>query len=51
MTKKVSKYKQATPAWRFYLVIGVIACVYLGLVARTAYIQVIEPDMFERTRR
>lgn len=47
MTKPVSKYKQATPAWRFYLVIGVIACVYLGLVARTAYIQVIEPDMLK----
>ncbi|MDO6427176.1 penicillin-binding transpeptidase domain-containing protein [Thalassotalea sp. 1_MG-2023] len=48
MVKKVSKYKQMTASWRFYLVIGVIVLVYLGLTARTAYIQVIEPDMLKQ---
>ena len=30
--------------WRFWVVVGVILLVFLGLTARAAYIQVIEPD-------
>ncbi|GHF79434.1 peptidoglycan D,D-transpeptidase FtsI family protein [Thalassotalea marina] len=47
MATKVSKYKQITASWRFYLVIGVIVLVYFILIARTAYIQVIEPEMLK----
>lgn len=47
MTAKVSKYKQITASWRFYLVIGVIVLVYFILIARTAYIQVVEPEMLK----
>ncbi len=47
MNKKAAKYQPTTVAWRFYLVLAVIALVYSGLVARTAYIQVIEPDMLK----
>lgn len=48
MTKTADKYKPATLAWRFYVVLGVIGFVYAGLAARTAYIQVIEPDMLKK---
>ncbi|WNC68074.1 penicillin-binding transpeptidase domain-containing protein [Thalassotalea nanhaiensis] len=48
MTVKKAKrnqdnYKPTTIAWRFYVVLGLICLVYTGLVARAAYIQVIEP--------
>ena len=46
--KKHHKYKPASVAWRFYLVLGVILFVYSGLVARSAYLQVIEPDMLRK---
>ncbi|GLX77803.1 peptidoglycan glycosyltransferase FtsI [Thalassotalea insulae] len=48
MNKKAAKYQPTTVAWRFYLVLAVIALVYAGLAARTAYIQVIEPDMLKK---
>ncbi len=43
-----ANYKPITVAWRFYLVLAVIGLVYAGLVARTAYIQVIEPEMLKK---
>ncbi len=48
VTKRSDKYKPTTVAWRFYVVVGVILLVYLTLVARSAYIQVIEPDMLKK---
>jgi len=48
VNKKAAKYQPTTVAWRFYLVLAVIALVYGGLAARTAYIQVIEPDMLKK---
>ena len=48
VNKKPEQYKPVTVAWRFYLVLGVIGLVYAGLAARTAYIQVIEPDMLKK---
>lgn len=52
MTVKKAKrnqdnFKPTTIAWRFYVVLGLICCVYTGLMARAAYIQVIEPDMLK----
>ena len=37
-----------TAPWRYYLVIAAVVLIYLGLMARTAYIQVIEPDMLQK---
>ncbi|MDO6444685.1 penicillin-binding transpeptidase domain-containing protein [Colwellia sp. 1_MG-2023] len=48
MKKQADKYKPTTVAWRFYLVLGVIVLVYFGLAARTAYIQVVEPEMLKK---
>jgi len=52
MTKPVKrtsdKFKLGIATWRFYLVLGVIASIYLGLMARAAYIQIIEPDMLKK---
>lgn len=45
---QADKYKPTTVAWRFYLVLGVIGLVYAGLAARTAYIQVVEPEMLKK---
>ena len=46
---KNTKQKQATAVtWRFALVISLIVFVYLGLATRSAYIQVIEPDMLQK---
>jgi len=48
---KVSKKnnnKPTTAAWRFYLVLGIVVLIYLALAARTAFIQVIEPDMLKK---
>lgn len=52
MTVKKAKrnqdnFKPTTIAWRFYVVLGLICFVYTGLMARAAYIQVIEPDMLK----
>ncbi|MDT0603351.1 peptidoglycan D,D-transpeptidase FtsI family protein [Thalassotalea castellviae] len=46
--KQADKYKPTTVAWRFYVVLGVIVLVYFGLAARTAYIQVVEPEMLKK---
>ena len=43
-----AKYKPSIANWRFYLVLAVIGFIYLGLMARAAYIQVIEPDMLKK---
>lgn len=48
VTKRNDKYKPTTVAWRFYVVVGVILLVYFTLIARSAYIQVIEPDMLKK---
>lgn len=37
-----------TTAWRYYVVIGIVALIYSGLLARSAYIQIIEPDMLKK---
>lgn len=37
-----------TPAWRYYVVIGIVVLIYVGLFARSAYIQIIEPDMLKQ---
>lgn len=46
--KQVKQHKQISVTWRFYVVVGLILCVYLSLAARSAYIQVIEPDMLKK---
>ena len=46
--KQSDKYKPTTVAWRFYVVLSVIVLVYVSLAARSAYIQVIEPDMLKK---
>jgi cell division protein FtsI (penicillin-binding protein 3) len=48
VNKQSDKYKPTTLAWRFYLVLGVVGLVYAGLAARTAYIQVVEPEMLKK---
>ena len=49
MNKKVNNRSSqpTTPAWRYYVVIGIVVLIYVGLLARSAYIQVIEPDMLK----
>ncbi len=46
-SRKRANQKPTTVAWRFYVVLGIVALIYCGLVARTAYIQVFEPDMLK----
>jgi cell division protein FtsI (penicillin-binding protein 3) len=48
VVKKKADKQQISVAWRFYVVVGVIVFVYAGLLARSAYIQIIEPDMLKR---
>jgi len=50
MNKKVNNRSSqpTTTAWRYYVVIGVVVLIYSGLLARSAYIQVIEPDMLKK---
>ena len=49
LSNKVKLHKQQMAvAWRFYLVLGVIVFVYCALIARSAFIQVIEPDMLRQ---
>lgn len=48
MRKAKGQPKNVTVAWRFYVVLGIVLLIYSGLVARTAYIQVIEPDMLKK---
>ncbi len=42
-----NKYQPTTVAWRFYVVIAIVVAIYGTLMARTAYIQIIEPDMLK----
>jgi cell division protein FtsI (penicillin-binding protein 3) len=37
-----------TAVWRYYLVLAIVALIYAGLLARMAYIQIIEPDMLKK---
>lgn len=46
--KKSAQYNPNTVAWRFYVVLAAVVLIYAGLMARTAYIQVIEPDMLKK---
>ena len=47
MDKRADTFKATTVTWRFYVVLGVIVFIYAGLLARSAYIQVFEPDMLK----
>ena len=46
--KKPAQYNPNTVVWRFYVVLGAVVLIYAGLMARTAYIQVFEPDMLKK---
>ena len=46
--KKSAQYNPNTVAWRFYVVLAAVVLIYAGLMARTAYIQVFEPDMLKK---
>jgi cell division protein FtsI (penicillin-binding protein 3) len=50
MNKKVRNRSSqpTTTAWRYYVVIGIVVLIYSGLLARSAYIQIIEPDMLKK---
>ncbi|NMP32040.1 peptidoglycan glycosyltransferase FtsI [Thalassotalea sp. M1531] len=43
-----AKQKPSTVAWRFYVVLSVVVIIYGSLMARAAYIQVVEPDMLKK---
>ncbi len=45
---KIAKNKPTTATWRFYVVMAVIVLIYAALVGRTAYIQIVEPDMLKK---
>ena len=42
-----SNSQPSTSTWRYYVVLGIVVLIYLALLARTAYIQVVEPDMLK----
>lgn len=42
--KNQDNLKPATIAWRFYVVLGLICVVFSGIMARAAYIQILEPE-------
>ncbi|MEY8199984.1 MAG: penicillin-binding transpeptidase domain-containing protein [Colwellia sp.] len=50
MNKKAAKNNNPlnTAPWRYYLVLAVVALIYIALMARTAYIQIIEPEMLKK---
>jgi len=50
MSKKAGNRSSqpTTTAWRYYVVIGIVVLIYGGLFARSAYIQIIEPDMLKK---
>ncbi len=50
MNKKASNHRNqpTTTAWRYYVVLGIVVLIYSGLLARSAYIQIIEPDMLKK---
>lgn len=37
-----------TAVWRYYLVLVAVVLIYFGLMARSAYIQIIEPEMLKK---
>ncbi|MCJ8319648.1 MAG: peptidoglycan glycosyltransferase FtsI [Colwellia sp.] len=45
---KLAKNKPTTATWRFYVVMAVIVLIYAALLSRTAYIQIVEPDMLKK---
>ncbi|WP_017444406.1 peptidoglycan glycosyltransferase FtsI [Gayadomonas joobiniege] len=45
MKKRTQQKTWQTPGWRLYAVSGLILCVFAALLVRTAYIQVVSPDM------
>lgn len=47
-SRHIHKVKPTTVAWRFYVVLAIVVLIYGGLAARTAYIQIIEPDMLKK---
>ncbi len=46
--KAISNNQTGSPAWRYYLVLTIVVLIYGGLIARSAYIQIIEPDMLKK---
>jgi cell division protein FtsI (penicillin-binding protein 3) len=48
VNKQSVKLANNTAAWRFYVVIGTVVLIYAGLVARTAFIQIVEPEMLKK---
>lgn len=48
MNKALTKNKTATVAWRFYVVLFLVVFIYGSLLARSAYIQIIEPDALQK---
>ncbi len=50
MNKKASNRssQSTTTAWRYYVVISIVVLIYGVLLARSAYIQIIEPDMLKK---
>jgi cell division protein FtsI (penicillin-binding protein 3) len=50
VNKKAAKNNNLlnTAPWRYYLVLAVVALIYLSLMVRTAYIQIIEPEMLKK---
>jgi cell division protein FtsI (penicillin-binding protein 3) len=50
VNKKAAKNNNPlnTAPWRYYLVLAVVALIYISLMARTAYIQIIEPEMLKK---
>jgi len=48
VNRQSEQFKVKGAAWRFYLVLVVIGFIYAGLMARAAYIQVIEPEMLKK---
>nr|WP_310650249.1 penicillin-binding transpeptidase domain-containing protein [Colwellia sp. MB02u-6] len=46
--KKPAELNPNTVAWRFYVVLAAVVLIYAGLMARTAYIQVFEPEMLKK---
>ena len=50
MNKKSAKNNNPlnTAPWRYYLVLAFVALIYISLMARTAYIQIIEPEMLKK---
>ena len=50
MNKKTAKCINPlnTAPWRYYLVLAIVALIYLSLMARTAYIQITQPEMLKK---